>query len=323
VYCVLGGAVALLLAVTLLATVPLSPTPMPGESALQGGAVPAAYQPLIERAAGTCPGVTAPLLAAQLHAESGWNPRAVSPVGARGLAQFMPGTWTGEGRDGNGDGIRDPSDPADAIAAQAAFLCKLLAAVTASRLPGDPVDLALAAYNAGLGAVQRYRGIPPYTETQQYVRRIRALLPTYTAPSPAPPAADGGSGGWVQPMTGRITSGFGPRWGRLHAGIDIAAPIGTPVHAASTGRVIAAGPAGGYGQVVKLEHPGGVSTVYGHISRWTVSVGQAVRAGQVIALSGNEGRSTGPHLHFETRLDGQPVDPAAFYRRQGTSLTGS
>ena len=147
-------------------------------------------------------------------------------------------------------------------------------------------------------------------------------VPTYTAPSP-PPEAGGPSGGWVQPMTGRVTCGFGPRWGRLHAGIDIAAPIGTPVHAAQLGRVVAAGPAGGYGQVVKLEHPGGITTVYEHISRWTVSVGQAVHAGQVIALSGNEGRSTGPHLHFETRLHGRPVDPVAFYRSRGASLTGS
>jgi murein DD-endopeptidase MepM/ murein hydrolase activator NlpD len=101
-----------------------------------------------------------------------------------------------------------------------------------------------------------------------------------------------------------VTSGFGPRWGRLHAGVDFAAPIGTPVYAASDGTVTAAGPASGYGQWFKIAHPGGVSTVYRHVSRWTVTVGQGVAVGQLIACSGNEGRSSGPHLHFETRVNG-------------------
>ncbi len=81
-------------------------------SALRSGTVPAAYEGLVVRAAQTCPGITAPLLAAQLEAESGWNPQATSPVGAQGLAQFMPATWAGEGIDGDGDGRRDPFTPA-------------------------------------------------------------------------------------------------------------------------------------------------------------------------------------------------------------------
>jgi murein DD-endopeptidase MepM/ murein hydrolase activator NlpD len=288
---------------------------------LRPGAVPAEYEPLVLRAAGTCPGITAPLLAAQLHAESGWNPRAVSPAGAQGLAQFLPTTWAAEGVDGDGDGTRDPFSPADAIASQAAYLCTLLAAVTADpALAGDRLELALASYNAGLGAVRRHGGIPPYRETQDYVRRIRALLARYADPAGTAPGA-GPPGSWVRPVTDApITSGFGPRWGRLHAGVDFAAPVGTPVYAASTGTVLAAGPASGYGQWVKISHRGGVSTVYGHISGWTVSVGQPVAAGQLIAYSGNEGRSTGPHLHFETWSNGQPVDPVAFYAAHGTHL---
>jgi len=293
----------------------------PGATAqLRPGSVPAEYEPLLHRAAHTCPGITAPLLAAQIEVESGWNPRAVSPAGAQGLAQFMPATWAGEGLDGDGDGVRDPFQPADAIASQALFMCRLLAAVSADqRLTGDPLELALAAYNAGLGAVQRARGVPPYVETQQYVRRIRALIADYTdAARIAPRSAPAGS--WVRPITGPITSGFGQRWGRLHAGVDFGASIGTPVHAASDGTVVAAGPASGYGNWVKITHPGGVSTVYGHISRWTVTVGQPVSAGQLIAHSGNEGRSTGPHLHFETRIDDQPIDPVAFYAARGVVL---
>ena len=85
----------------------------------------------------------------------------------------MPATWSSEGLDGDGDGRRDPFDPADAIASQASFMCKLLEAVTAdSSLTGEPVELALAAYNAGLGAVQRHDGIPPYADTRNYVKAI-------------------------------------------------------------------------------------------------------------------------------------------------------
>ncbi len=288
---------------------------------LRPGAVPAEYEALVQQAAQSCPGITGPLLAAQLEQESGWNPNAVSPAGAQGLAQFMPGTWLGEGIDGDGDGIRDPFNPADAITSQAAFMCKLFTAVTADKsLTGNPIDLALAGYNAGLGAVQRYNGIPPYAETQAYVQRIQTLMASYADPSGSAPGA-GPPGSWIRPSTGSpITSGFGMRWGRLHAGVDFGAAIGTPVYAASSGTVLAVGPVSGYGQWVKLGHPGGISTVYGHISSWSVTVGQAVDVGQLIALSGNEGRSTGPHLHFEVRPGDQPVDPNAFYAAHGATL---
>ena len=89
------------------------------------------------------------------------------------------------------------------------------------------------------------------------------------------------------------------------------------MYAASNGTVTAAGPASGYGQWVKLAHPGGTTTLYGHISAWNVTAGQAVQAGQLIAYSGNEGRSTRPHLHFETHTGGRPVDPVAFYAAHG------
>ncbi len=173
--------------------------------------------------------------------------------------------------------------------------------------------------NAGLGAVQRHNGVPPYAETRGYIVRIRNLMATYADPSASAPGA-GPLGTWIRPIAGPITSHYGPRWGRLHAGIDFGAPIGTPVYAASNGTVLAAGPANGYGQWVKLAHPGGTTTVYGHLSRATVTVGQAVQTGQLIAYSGNEGRSTGPHLHFEVRPDDRPVDPVAFYAAHGIDL---
>lgn len=126
-----------------------------------------------------CPRISPSILAAQLAVESDWNPRAVSPAGAQGIAQFMPTTWATWGGDLDEDGTASPFDPGDAIRAQADYLCHLLDLVTAAGFGGgDPVtitSLALAAYNAGPGAVIHYRGIPPYPETQRYVDRIWAL----------------------------------------------------------------------------------------------------------------------------------------------------
>ncbi|MGB0889609.1 MAG: peptidoglycan DD-metalloendopeptidase family protein, partial [Solirubrobacterales bacterium] len=121
-----------------------------------------------------------------------------------------------------------------------------------------------------------------------------------------------GTGQLVQPTNGSFTSPFGPRWGRLHAGIDIAAPVGTPIYAADTGTVRIAGPMGGYGNYTCIQHSSAMSTCYGHQSRIGVSVGQSVKQGQVIGAVGNTGHSTGPHLHFEVRINGNPVDPMGY-----------
>lgn len=284
---------------------------------LKPGAVPAEYAGIIARAARTCPEITAPLLAAQIKQESGFNPQATSPVGAVGIAQFMPGTWRTVGVDGDGDGIADPRNPVDAITTQARYMCDQVAQVRRAGLGGDLVDLALAAYNAGFGAVQRFGGIPPFAETQNYVRRIRRLAAELAVPQPTVPTGNGG--GWVTPVAGRCSSGFGARWGEFHKGQDLAAPIGTPIVAAASGSVIAAGPASGFGLWVKLQHPGGVVTIYGHINRYLVHVGQTVQAGQPIAEVGNRGQSTGPHLHYQVELDGKAVDPVAFHQQQGAA----
>jgi murein DD-endopeptidase MepM/ murein hydrolase activator NlpD len=121
-----------------------------------------------------------------------------------------------------------------------------------------------------------------------------------------------GSGGLIWPVNGSVSSGFGQRWGRLHAGIDIPVPVGTPVRAAQSGRVIISGPTGGYGNYICIAHGGGLSTCYGHNSSLGVSQGQSVKQGQVIAQSGNTGNSTGPHVHFEVRVNGSPVDPMGY-----------
>lgn len=160
-------------------------------------------------------------------------------------------------------------------------------------------------------AVQR-SGFPDrYANHEQAARQIVGAL-TGVACAPTAPS----SGGWVPPTAGRCTSGFGPRGNEFHRGQDIAAPIGTPIVAASGGRVIASGPASGYGLWVRIEHAGGVITTYGHNNRNLVTVGPTVQTGQPIAEVGDRGESTGPHLHFQVEPGGQPVDPAGFYRQQ-------
>ena len=127
---------------------------------------------------------------------------------------------------------------------------------------------------------------------------------------------DGGrvsGAGLIWPVPGAsMTSGFGYRWGRLHAGIDLAAPTGTPIHAAKSGDVIFAGWMDGYGNAVIIDHGGGLSTLYGHQSRLGTSEGQRVSQGETIGYVGSTGHSTGPHCHFETRIDGTPENPLRY-----------
>ncbi|WP_281689601.1 M23 family metallopeptidase [Pseudonocardia thermophila] len=130
-------------------------------------------------------------------------------------------------------------------------------------------------------------------------------------------AAGASSGGAVQMIVGRITSGFGARWGTTHQGLDIAAPIGTPIRAPAAGTVISSGPASGFGLWVRLQHADGTITVYGHINRSLVKVGQKVNAGDVIAEVGNRGQSTGPHLHIGVMQNGRYVDPRPWLNAQG------
>ena len=126
---------------------------------------------------------------------------------------------------------------------------------------------------------------------------------------------------FVMPTKGIFTSGFGYRWGVLHAGIDLANSIGTPIRAVSDGVVIDAGPTAGYGMWVKLRHADGTVTLYGHVNTTMVRVGQRVMAGDQIATMGNRGNSTGPHLHFEVLLGGtQRVDPVPWLAKRGLSV---
>ena len=147
--------------------------------------------------------------------------------------------------------------------------------------------------------------------------------PPAPAPPPPPPAP-GPSGDWVLPAIGNTTSCYGSRWGSFHYGIDIAAPMYEPIYAVGPGTVVRAGEASGFGLAVYIEHDNGDVTVYGHEEVIQVSTGQRVYAGQVIALIGTRGFSTGPHVHFEVQrgLYGTRVDPAAWLLDRGVDVPG-
>jgi murein DD-endopeptidase MepM/ murein hydrolase activator NlpD len=139
--------------------------------------------------------------------------------------------------------------------------------------------------------------------------RVQAAL----AGTPAPGPVQRGSGQLIWPVSGPVTGSFGEaRPGHMHAGIDISVPEGTPIRAADSGQVALMGWVGGYGNYTCVQHTGSLSTCYAHQSSFATSNGAHVSQGQVIGYSGNTGNSTGPHLHFETRVGGSPVDPMGY-----------
>lgn len=150
------------------------------------------------------------------------------------------------------------------------------------------------------------------------LQAVSAQLADQIRAAQARNAADGttdetpSTSGLIWPVSGPITSPFGWRWGRMHEGIDIGVGYGTPIHAAAAGTVIYCGWEEGYGNFVVLDHGNGLATAYGHQSQIAVSCGQQVAQGQVIGYVGCTGHCTGPHLHFEVRIDGNAVDPMGY-----------
>jgi murein DD-endopeptidase MepM/ murein hydrolase activator NlpD len=153
-------------------------------------------------------------------------------------------------------------------------------------------------------------------EAQQSAIRARLQAAQTGAPPPGPAGPiKRGSGNFIWPVNGAIVSPFGQRWGRLHAGVDIAAGTGTPIRAAAAGTVSliqSDASSGGYGNFTCISHSGGVATCYAHQSSIGVSGGQSVSQGQVIGAVGCTGHCFGPHLHFEVRVNGSPVDPLGY-----------
>jgi murein DD-endopeptidase MepM/ murein hydrolase activator NlpD len=156
---------------------------------------------------------------------------------------------------------------------------------------------------------------------EEYLGEVEALAAQSASLAAAIRNAQAGAGssgtgasasGLIWPVNGTVTSGFGIRWGRMHEGIDISAASGTAIWAAAAGTVIYAGWLGGYGNLVVVDHGDGLSTAYAHASAILVGVGQQVAQGHTVALVGSTGHSTGPHLHFEVRVNGGAVDPLLY-----------
>ena len=153
---------------------------------------------------------------------------------------------------------------------------------------------------------------------EEYLHEVNALLAVSAQLSGRIQASQSSSvvvrssSGLIWPCAGPVTSGFGWRWGRMHEGVDIGVPTGTPIMAAAAGRVIHAGWLGGYGNLVVIDHGGGLATAYGHNSSIVTGFGASVAQGQVVSYAGSTGNSTGPHLHFEVRVNGAPVDPLGY-----------
>ncbi len=235
-----------------------------------------------------------------------------SSKGAVGYMQFMPTTWSGMnnpaasnkppswdtnpetieqyggyGVDANGDGVADPFDPEDAVFAAARYLSD-------KGFADDP-----------------RRALYQYNRSWSYVDGVLHRAGMYSE-SLSPQ----GEGIWPLPAEfTRITSPFGPRhlFGKsgFHQGVDIACPEGTPVYSVIAGRVVSARSSGVYGKCIVIQS-GEMSTYYGHLSGYLVEEGDKVEQGQVIGLSGNTGVSTGPHLHFEVRMNQTPCDPGVW-----------
>ncbi|MFF7176842.1 bifunctional lytic transglycosylase/C40 family peptidase [Streptomyces pseudovenezuelae] len=212
--------------------------------------IPAEYREWVTKAGQTCAEVTAPVIAAQIEAESGWNPNAKSGADAQGLSQFIPGTWRTWGVDADADGTADPYTPADAIMTQARYDCWLAGKVKSyADDDGEVTRLMLAAYNAGPGAVEQYHGIPPYPETQNYVNKIMTLVEKYTAAG----TGDAASGPFGQRIAGEAKKWLGTPYswgggsvngptagiaqGALTKGFDCSSLVQYAVYHASGGKI--------------------------------------------------------------------------------------
>ncbi|MGP9527415.1 peptidoglycan DD-metalloendopeptidase family protein [Glutamicibacter sp. AOP5-A2-18] len=276
-------------------------------------------------------GIPVPILVAQIDSESNWNPKARSPY-ANGISQFTPDTWAAWGNSG------DVWNPEHAIAAQGRYMKHLKDFVSSKGLQGNTVDLALAAYNAGPGNVSKHGGIPPFVETQKYVKKINRLAQTkYNAECKVLDQDDielvdfKKSGKWKSPLPGgQFTSGYGERPcptsscnydTRHHQGIDLSTGGGGKVSAPADMEVTFAGNGDywsrWYGTWILGRQIGDEGFVFEfhHCQHGSLKVkkGQKVAAGTQLCVEGNTGNSAGAHLHFQLGKPG--TDPSQPTRR--------
>lgn len=241
-------------------------------------------------------GIDPSLLRAMAEVESQYDPAAVSPLGSTGLLQVMPET-------ARKYGAQDLRDPAQVMAAGARYLKFLL-----DRYQGDWAK-AVAAYNGGEEAFEAGK---LSEETRRYVPAVLKL-----AQSKAVQGDDGATPPQGLPISGaKVTKGFGSHKSvpGFHSGIDLKGPEGTPVQATGSGTVALAGSDEDRGITVVIQHGQGLETQYSHLAETRVKVGDKIDRGTVIGTVGHTGKATGPHVHYEVRRDGKPVDPEAAAR---------
>jgi murein DD-endopeptidase MepM/ murein hydrolase activator NlpD len=311
----------------------------------QPGGIPEQYRQDVTAAA-TEAAVPAALVAAQIQTESGWDPTATSPVGARGIAQFMPGTWADYGAGA------DPFDPLAGIAALGRYMADLKAQVGhLGQSEAEKTDLILAAYNAGPGAVLDHGGIPPYAETTSYVQRItRAAQLDYSAdcaPVGGEYIGELGSGEWTHPLPGgRLTSLSGNRpcpagvpscnqYVTMHTGIDLAgggtvvAPTDMVIRSAGSS-MPGHGYLGTYVLATMTDDPK-LNFQFHHCAPGSlrVATGDTVAVGTPLCTEGASGNASGTHLHFQITTPDAPgtapsrehaVDPRPILTQKGIAL---
>ncbi len=197
--------------------------------------------------------------------------------------------------------IADVQAEIDGLEAQEDELTRLITGLIAEE------EARKAAEEAAIRRAEEQRRLALEAERLAEQRQDQPPVPT---PAPLPPPQNVGQLVW--PVSGVITSFYGPRWGRMHNGIDVSAPTGSPVYAAQGGTVVQASVYGGYGNMIVVDHGGGFTTVYAHLSDYKVSAGQSVSRGARIGSVGCTGSCTGPHLHFEARVNGSPQDPLSY-----------
>lgn len=252
-------------------------------------------------------GVNPALMKAMMHTESSYDPNARSPVGAMGLMQLMPAT-------AKRFGVKDPFDPAQNIEGAAKYIKYLT-----KMFNGNPTKI-IAAYNAGEGNVRKYGGIPPFAETQDYVKKVTGRLGGGNVSASPQPQSRAMLARQVI-FGGRdfsVTSNFGNRKAPVagastfHNGIDLGAPKGTPIYAAEDG-VIGGNQTKEGGNQMWLKGSSGYRFGFAHLDRYAVPLGSQVRKGQLIGYTGDSGIGTGAHLHFTvTDPRGQKINPADF-----------
>ncbi|WP_235494785.1 M23 family metallopeptidase [Geodermatophilus sp. Leaf369] len=220
--------------------------------------------------------------------------------------------------------VQDQQEDADAAAQTAVTQLDAAAATAAQADAAAQGELAAAQASYATAEAERAALAQQLLDAQVALLSAQGVEDAEAAAAAAATrATEVATAGTGQLVTGRITSCYGSRWGTTHYGIDIAAPIGTPIYAPEGGVVLQAGPASGFGQAVYLQHPNGVITLYGHVDSFDVRAGQVVETGQKIAEVGNRGQSTGPHLHIETHYAGlyqDRQDPAPWLQAHGIDV---